>query len=635
MYPNASGSTHKSVSVYHRKIKPQIVLVAAIILFCSFQIFVSVHKFYNFEASTMDLGDFEQEFWKISHGDWWAFSTVFQTPAVASDGSLFVYPLAYGFRFLGGANFLFVIQALGTGLTSWGIYRAALLNKLTDWQASVIAIIFLLYPAIIGGSQFDFHPDFIALPFVVWAYVCYMVDNKRLYYSLLLLAVLSKNVALISIGGWGFGLLVWKHQRRDGLIALGGSLLFFFVEMDWIIPRYFNGATERINLSLYGYLGHGFTGILIGIIERFPVIVHHLLQEGPYALWIFGPVLAVSLFGSASVPAMLSLFCLNALSTLPAQHTVNDQYQVILAGWVFLAFIEAVARLQSKRRLFLVGAGISTLALEMIFVTSAIVPLLRVTNPTLPNVENAVRRIPAGDVVWTQNHMGPWAYKFKTLGIDKEGVPGEFIDSLSLLWRERSPNKTVPTVLLAERPVSPYFADVMHDALQFGYHLTFHQGPVFILSGSREFPVPAPSTIGFGWQPNGSSWVIPAWTQQVSRGHINWHQQAVSIPSKTHGVVFPGILMELGPGVYQLAVRLSTRSSASTSEALIGALLVNHQEVSIHEGDTKVYIDVILSHPEVLKLTLMSTGRSAFSVDDFYVKRLSHEVKLKKTSHYP
>lgn len=100
----------------------------------------------------MDLGYFEQAFWDISHGNWWAFSSVFQTPAVAADGSLWLYPLAYGFRYLGGDLFLFTVQAVGTGLAAWGIYRAARIHQLSSGHSVAVAILFLLYPAVLGGQ---------------------------------------------------------------------------------------------------------------------------------------------------------------------------------------------------------------------------------------------------------------------------------------------------------------------------------------------------------------------------------------------------------------------------------------------------------------------------------------------------
>ena len=41
----------------------------------------------------MDRGDSREEISQISHGKWWAFGTVFQTPRVDQDGFVFIYPI--------------------------------------------------------------------------------------------------------------------------------------------------------------------------------------------------------------------------------------------------------------------------------------------------------------------------------------------------------------------------------------------------------------------------------------------------------------------------------------------------------------------------------------------------------------
>jgi hypothetical protein len=248
--------------------------------------------------------------------------------------------------------------------------------------------------------------------------------------------------------------------------------------------------------------------------------------------------------------------------------------------------------------------------------------LITTTTTALPQVKNAVRQIPAHDVVWTQNHLGPWVYRFKILGIAKEGVPGDFIDSLSLLWKKSGNNKTIPTVLLAKRPVNPYFADVMALALHSGYRITFHQGSVFILSGSKRFHIPEPTSFGLGWQPSAPSWVIPAWTQLTSIGQINWREQTVSVPANTPGIVFPGMLVQLGPGDYQVAATLSYPSLLWTHAHTLGTLLIDHHRKAIEEGDKIVRINISLAQSQILTLSLTSDGSSSFMIHDFYVKRL-------------
>jgi uncharacterized membrane protein len=154
----------------------------SIVVFGAWQVFFSLLKLREVQAAAMDLGYLEQVMWKISHGNWWAYSSVFQTPGIAGDGSVALYPLAYGFRYLGGSTFLFVVQAVGTGLATWGVYRAAVISKINGSMAVVLALAFMLAPGIFGGSQFDFHPDFVALPFMVWAYVAYRRGRMGRYY---------------------------------------------------------------------------------------------------------------------------------------------------------------------------------------------------------------------------------------------------------------------------------------------------------------------------------------------------------------------------------------------------------------------------------------------------------------------
>ncbi len=618
----AVNKSHAAPIRYADVFWPKIAALAAIMIFAGFQMIVSLHKFNNMEASTMDLGAFEQEMWKISHGHWWAFSTVFQSPALGIDGFLWLYPISYGFRFMGGAVFLFALQAAATGAAAWGIYRAAIVNHLSEWQASAVSVAFLLYPAIIGGSQFDFHPDFIALPFLIWAYVSYTSGHIRACYLLLLFAALSKNVALISIGGWGLGLIVWKHRVRDGLITLGASIAFFFAEMDWIIPRYFDGGMNRINDSLYAYLGHGYLSIAIGLVVHFPLIVHHLLGEGSYFLWILGPVLGLSLFGSASVPAMLSLLVLNALSMFPAQQSIANQYQVMLSAWVSLALIEALVRFRSKRPVLLFGVIVSTILLEAMFVVSNIVPMVTVTHHTLAAVQRAQRQISPSNVVWTQDRLGAWMYSFNMLGVAREDAVGRSLDMLNVLWNESGHGSNVPTDLVADQPLTPYFADVMSRALQSGYHISFHDGPVFIVSGTHRFRVPKPGPLAEGWQPQPGLWRIPAWTQKIVLGKVDWATQAVSVPARAHGEIIAPVIVALAPGTYRIEVDVHTPSSPS--HARLGTLMIGHHQIGIYNNTTKSAMTVVMSTQRIISMILTTSGRGAFTLKSLSVRLLHH-----------
>ena len=599
---------------------PKWALIICVVLFGAFQLLVSFHKLYTLQANMMDLGDFRQELWQISHGNWWAFGSVFQTPAVAQDGFVLIYPIAYGYRFLGGLGFLFFIQAAGTAAAAWGIYRAGLLHRLSSPQASLVAILFLLYPAVIGGSQYDFHPDFIALPFLIWAYVSYQADHRRAYYWLLLLAAISKNIALVSIAGWGIGLILYKRKWRDGLVTFLGSVAFFLLEVDLVIPRFFNGGTNRINLSLYSYLGHGFTGVMVGMATHFPLVVHQIAQHGSYTLWLFAPVLGLSLLGSASVPAVLSLFLLNSLARFHAEQLIGDQYQVMLGGWMFLALVEGLARFRN-RRLWLAGLAISTALFESVFMITTVVPFLTANNSALPAVRAAVRSFPTHAVVWTQNRLGIWTYRYPYVGIDRKEVPHVF-NTLSTLWREAGPVNDAHTAILGMRPVSPFFADVVAAALASGYQISFHRGSVFVVSGSRHFHVPVPSMKEDTWEPASGSWVVPAWTQTLYGAHIDWRTKSVVVRQGYRGVVFAGVPIVLGPGTYRISVRI--RDGVLAARPILGRLIVGgRHSAAIYAGQGYTVLRLTVSRAHLVLVSLTSTGREPFGIQSFSVQRLS------------
>lgn len=599
---------------------PLLVLVAVVILFGVFQVVVSWHRLITLQADTMDLGYFEQVLWKISYGDWWAYSTVFQTPALAADGCIWLYPLAYAFRYLGGPMVLFVVQALGTGLAAVGIYRAALLRRLAPWPAVTLAVAFLLYPAILGGSQFDFHPDFIALPAVIWAYVADAEGKPARYYTWLAVAALAKNVVLVSLVGWGIGLIVWRHRVRDGLIVVGGSLALLGAELLWIIPTYLAHGTEAINLGLYGYLGSSFSGVVVGLVTRFPALIAHLATEPVYAVWILGPVLGLVFAGGASLPAFLALWLMNAVSMFVPQQQVNDQYQVLLAGWAFLAVIEALARWPQRQAFWTAAVALSTAAFEWLLIAVYIVPLFAAPIGLAPAARAAAHHIPPDAVVWTQNHLGPTTYRARVLGVDRGAVPGIMVDGLPTLWRDARVRGLSDTVLFGERPVSPYFASVLASALAAGYRVTYHHDGFFLVRGTPRFDVEPPASVGY--QPRTAHWTIPAWTQASPVGRVEWQGSRPLLIARRHhpGTVLGPLLAVMKPGRYQVQLRI--RSSSDGRARVLGTLSDGPARRSIRAGERVVTLTVAYFQTAVARLTVSTTGQARFVIQQVTVTRL-------------
>ena len=605
-------------------LRPNQVLVAALVLYGAFQVAVSVYRFLSLHAFGLDLGYFEQVLWKISHGDWWAYSSILQTPAVAADGSLALYPLAYLFRFAGGPFVLFVVQAVGTTMAAWGVYRAALALKLGAWTAVLGACLLLLAPGILGGSQFDYHPDFIALPFLVWAYVAYLEGRRTAYYLFALAAVFSKNIALVGFVGLGIGLIVYKRQWRDGLATLLGSFALIALEWGWLIPHVFHASSAKIDLSLYGYLGHGFLGLLRGLVVHFPRAVRHVLSHPSYLVWVFAPLAGLSLLGSAALPAGLALVAMNAVSSFVNQQGFFNQYQVMLTGWLVLAALEGAARLHVGRRAWLTAAFVLTSMAQVAVITAQVVPTFeRPLGPAL-SLEASLARmhLPADTVVWTQNRLGAHLYRYRILGIDLEVVPGTMIDGLPTLWHEAPAG--APTALVGSVPVSPYFATVLSQAQHAGYRVSFHAGRVFVLRGTRHFAPVNPSPPGLGYEPAARQWTIPAWTQTTGVGRIDWANGLLMAPVGRSGDLLSPLELLLAPGRYQLRAVVHTTSSTATG--VLGALRCTVSgagavSAPIHAGDGVAIVTVNVRHTAIVTLSVLSYGQGAWGLGVFDITR--------------
>ncbi|MDA8065377.1 MAG: DUF2079 domain-containing protein [Thermaerobacter sp.] len=385
-------------------------MAAGIVGMAAFQMFVSLHKYYNLQASTLDLGWYEQALWKVFHGDWWAFVTPTQTPLLGMDASFTLFPLAYPFHYLGGAVFLFAVQAGATALSTWGIFRAARVLGLNEGPASLWAGLFLLFPGIIGGSQFDFHVDFLVLPFFVWAYVYYRENKMKKYYVCLLLAALGKDVATVGVAAWGVGLLM-ERRWRDGMVALIVGTIMFVVTFSWLLPHAVPGAALSLDTSFYDYLGRGPLGVLEGLVTHGSSLLHELMHNSSYALLTFLPVVFIAFFGRAALLPLLALFMVNYISGYGMQRSFFVEYQVIQAGWLYLAAAEGYQRMLSNGTVCLARIGVilacaTTVILEGIMVNTLMYTFLIHGSGQLPEVKAAVAHVPGNAMVYTQNQLG-------------------------------------------------------------------------------------------------------------------------------------------------------------------------------------------------------------------------------------
>jgi len=292
----------------------------------------------------------------------------------------------------------------------------------------------------------------------------------------------------------------------------------------------------------------------------------------------------------------------------------------MLAGWLFLALVEALSRLTVRRHIALMAVGLTITLLEAGFIDLVIGPMMAVRSAPVASVQAAVAQIPANSVVWTQNRLGVWAYRLPLLGIDRGATPEAMVSNLPRLWAEAPMKKHPLTELVGLRPTTLYFATVLAHALDAGYQVTFHRNGVFVVTGNRTFSVPPPGPANYGSQPESYPWIIPPFTQMTEHSVMQWNTLSLQVFPHVQGMVIPGVPLILGPGRYRVGVVIRDPNRLGSRKPW-GYLQVGSLSRPIRGSTSVTWLSLELAKEEGMNLSVTTTGVQAFAIQNLVVER--------------
>jgi uncharacterized membrane protein len=176
---------------------------------------------------------------------------------ISPDELFFVLPIFYIYR---SPLTPFFIQALVLSFTSVLVFFVA--KELTNNEpiSFAMAIAYLLNPGMQGMLYFDFHQEFLIIPFAILTFYFYMKLNKKLFYLFLFLLLCTIDSVVFTVASIGIGLLYYeiiydkdkeiKKERLKLLLALllccVAAFAFYLIYYNALIPKY---ATNYNNLS--------------------------------------------------------------------------------------------------------------------------------------------------------------------------------------------------------------------------------------------------------------------------------------------------------------------------------------------------------------------------------------------------
>lgn len=303
-------------------------------------------------TSSFDVGLYDQGVWLLSRFDA-PFVTLMGRNMFGDHASLILLLLAPLYWVVPGTETLLAVQSAVVAAGALPIYFFARRHLNSSFLGLLMAVVWLVNPAVNGTVFENFHPDSFLGLFVPLAIVSALDKRWRTYWVAVVLSLLVKEDVLLVIVPLG-ALVALRGDRRRGLttvvLAVGSALAGMYLLMKnligvptrngWRIP--FGGVTGFIKESLTNPTN---------------VIKYLRSDERPLYWWkMFAPFAFLSL--AAPEVAMVSALVLisNTVSNFWYQFHIEFHYSIIAVPALLIASVVAVARLsQWWRRVLVVG----------------------------------------------------------------------------------------------------------------------------------------------------------------------------------------------------------------------------------------------------------------------------------------
>jgi uncharacterized membrane protein len=208
---------------------PFLLVVIGVIYYVSYFGYYT-YCFYYSLRSGYDLGIYDSLLWNMLHG-----GSFYKTPPWAGPGrshfgnhaEFFAYAILpfYAIRQNGGT--LLLIQSAFLGSAAIPLYKLAC-RHIDRWPACILALTYLLYPALHGETLFEFH--FLPFgPFLLWWAWYFLEAHRDRWAALFVLFTLSCREDVSSwVAVLGLYFLLTGRRPRAGLVlAVVGTLWCF------------------------------------------------------------------------------------------------------------------------------------------------------------------------------------------------------------------------------------------------------------------------------------------------------------------------------------------------------------------------------------------------------------------------
>jgi len=306
-----------------------------------------LHRHAMFGTQIFDLGIFDQGVWLLSR-----FKEPFVTfrglNLFADHSSWILFLITPLYWIWSDVRVLLLLTVLAVTAGGPLVYAIARTEGIRKPLATALAVAYLLHPAAAWNMWDAFHPEVLAIPLLLAAYLFASRKSMKLAAVALLLTLLVKeDAALVVVPfalylGWRF-----KAWRMSGVVMTLAVLLFIF-NFEYVLPH-FSPTGTLIYTSRYGDFGNGLPEIVWNVVTS-PGEVISILATPTKLIYLSAMILPM--FLALLAPELLVVAAPITLANLLSQHGYQSQikyhYTVYLLAIVALAAIRGASRIDRE-----------------------------------------------------------------------------------------------------------------------------------------------------------------------------------------------------------------------------------------------------------------------------------------------
>ncbi|MBI2140933.1 DUF2079 domain-containing protein [Candidatus Woesearchaeota archaeon] len=323
-------------------------VVASVVSYFLFFSIVSVMKHNSFNTTAFDLAIFDQTMWGYSQGYGPGFFNTVRGLVLLGDHLhpiLFIFSPLY--KLLPMPDALLVLQSLALALGAFPVYWLAK-KRLNAAAAAVIAFSYLLYPSLQYMNLFDFHPEALATPLLLFA--IYFVEARKYLpaAAMLVLTGMSKEHLPLALVAFGAYIFVLQKKKFIGSAMAAAGIAWLALNFGVLLPHFSSGQGYGY-VSWYSYLGNSLPEAARNAILHPQLLIGRLLSADTfsYAALLLLPLggAAVALLGFPYLLLGAPFFTINFLRGQDITTALIYQYNAELIPFLYMATIAGAQRL--------------------------------------------------------------------------------------------------------------------------------------------------------------------------------------------------------------------------------------------------------------------------------------------------